>query len=243
VEREPIVRQLRRQSSWLGESYRYILTSNGITGRGRRPTALDIGCGPGFVMEGLSGLLDVRGLDSDPDMVGMCRVRGLTTIEGDANHLPFEDGSFDMVYCSFLLMWLERPAEALREMARVSRRWIVCLAEPDLGARIDHPEELGVVRDLAVEGLRRQGADPLVGRKLRALFREAALHAEVGCHSGVWSAERLRQEFEDEWAWVLGASEGAERKGLDAVKKAWRRAVDDGTIFQYNPIFYVVGEK
>ena len=42
-------------------------------------------------------------------------------ILGQAEHLPFEDGSFDAVTFTYLLRYVEDPAATLRELARVIR--------------------------------------------------------------------------------------------------------------------------
>ena len=68
--------------------------------------ALDVGCGPGLVMEELGDLFDMHGLDRDKGMVGICRDKGLMVVQGAAEGMPFEDNSFDVVYCSFLLLWV-----------------------------------------------------------------------------------------------------------------------------------------
>ena len=44
-----------------------------------------------------------------------------TFVEGDATKLPLPNDSFDVVTCQTVLMHLERPKEALREMIRVLR--------------------------------------------------------------------------------------------------------------------------
>jgi SAM-dependent methyltransferase len=179
----------------------------------------------------------------DSDMVTACNARGLEVREASAYDLPYEDGSFDIVYCTFLLMWLDEPGSALDEMARVSREWVLCLAEPDFGARIDHPEELHEVRDLVIKGFRNRGADPFMGRKLRELYLWAGLTAEVGIHAGVWDLDRLRQEFPDEWSYVERAAPGADQERMASLLEAWERALEMGTLLSFNPIFYALGRK
>ena len=53
----------------------------------------------------------------------------LTAVVADAENLPFEDDSFDLVYVHDGLHHLEHPSRALREMARVARR-VVSVTEP-----------------------------------------------------------------------------------------------------------------
>ncbi|MEO9005367.1 MAG: class I SAM-dependent methyltransferase [Ginsengibacter sp.] len=53
-------------------------------------------------------------------------------VEGDANQLPFEDNSFDVVTCQTLLIHLEHPEQVLLEMKRVVKKdGIVICAEPN----------------------------------------------------------------------------------------------------------------
>ncbi len=242
---DSLERQLRRQAVWLKDSYLWLLRTKVLPDLGSegRATALDVGCGPGFVMEIMREELTVSGVDLDSDMVTACASRGLDVREASVYELPHDDGSFDIVYCTFLLMWLDDPQGALSEMARVSRRWVLCLAEPDMGARIDHPEELAEARDLVVQGFRSRNADPMMGRRLRELFRWAGLPAEMGVHPGVWGIDRLRMEFPDEWDYVQRAAPDGDPGRMARLKEAWERALDAGVLFSFNPVFYALGRK
>jgi SAM-dependent methyltransferase len=242
---DSLPRQLRRQTEWLRESYLWLIRTKVLTdlGSDARVTALDVGCGPGFVMDTMRADLEVSGVDLDTDMVTACRSRGLDVREASAYDLPYGDGAFDIVFCTWLLMWLDNPQAAISEMARVSRRWVLCLAEPDMGSRIDHPEGLADVRDLVVAGFQERGADPLMGRKLRGLFRWAGLATEVGTHPGVWDVDRLRVEFTDEWDYVERAARGRDPERLARLKDVWLRSLDEGVLFSYNPVFYALGRK
>jgi glycosyltransferase involved in cell wall biosynthesis/SAM-dependent methyltransferase len=53
----------------------------------------------------------------------------ITVCVADAENLPFADATFDLVYVHDGLHHLERPDHALRDMARVARRW-VSITEP-----------------------------------------------------------------------------------------------------------------
>jgi len=71
----------------------------------------------------------VVGLDQSPEMLGSGRERvqraGLTDrielVEGLAESLPFEDGSFDALTFTYLLRYVDDPAATLAELARVVR--------------------------------------------------------------------------------------------------------------------------
>jgi SAM-dependent methyltransferase len=240
-------KQLSRQSLWLRESWLWLLRTKVLASRSPtdpdRLSALDVGCGPGFVMDILKAELDVVGVDIDTDMVSACTARGLDVAEASAYDLPHEDGSFDVVYCTFLLLWLDDPGQALGEMARVSRRHVLCLAEPDFGGRVDHPGELARVRDLLVEGFAARGIDPHMGRKLRELYTWVGVPCEVGVHPGVWDIERLRTEFEEEWGFVRFNARHGEPAEMERLRSVWEKALEMGTMLSYNPIFYALGRK
>jgi len=244
-DRKAMERQLQRQAGWLGESWLWLLRTKVLAGLPGRPKALDAGCGPGYVMEVLGNELEIEGIDNDPDMVEMCRVRGLNVTRADATQLPFGDGHFEIAYCSFLLLWARDPLTVLREMKRVSKGWVICLAEPDYGGRIDYPSELEGLKDLLAEGIRQEGGDPFIGRRLRALFREAGMECEMGIHPGVWDIARLREESGDEWKWVdfAAARTRADGKELDEAREVWREALGRGALFQFNPVFYALARK
>jgi len=230
--------QLERQAGWLAEHWLWLLVTAVLPSLPARPSALDVGSGPGVVAEALSSRLGVTCLDLDPAAVAGCRARGLPAVVGDAHRLPFADRSFDIVYCSFVLLWLPDPAQAVGEMLRVSRSWVLLLAEPDHGGRIDHPEALRPLRELVVDGLRGEGADPLMGRKLRALLSAHGRDAEVGIHPGRWDLQRAREEAEGEWRW-LEATAG----DLGELKKARDDALAAGTLFHHSPVFYALARK
>jgi 2-polyprenyl-3-methyl-5-hydroxy-6-metoxy-1,4-benzoquinol methylase len=86
---------------------------------------LDAGCGEGVVAGWLAAGLPgaaVTGVDAREDGLREFARRnpGLEVVPGDLYELPFADGSFDLVVTVEVLEHLDRPAEVLRELARVS---------------------------------------------------------------------------------------------------------------------------
>lgn len=86
---------------------------------------LDIACGTGVLTRELPAIVGDApapvGLDISPGMLEVAH-RLNPAIEwhqGDAEELPFEDGSFDRVLCQFGLMFFPDRVKALSEMARV----------------------------------------------------------------------------------------------------------------------------
>jgi SAM-dependent methyltransferase len=235
-------RQLTRQRSWLADSWTWLLKTRVLDpmGKGPRPTALDVGCGPGLVMELFSPIMDVQGLDIDPSAVRRCLERGQRAVEGRVEELPYADSSFDIVYCTYLLMWLPNPVAALREMVRVSRRWVLILAEPDHAGRITFPDKLTELDSCFPRALQGLGADPRMGRKLAGMLSVCGLRGEMGVHPGMWTIARPVKEARAEWESLVDVC-GDDT--MAALKPTWDAAARDGSLVQFTPTFYALARK
>ena len=92
---------------------------------GPRQTVLDVATGTGAVArELLRKGCTVVGLDQSPEMLAEARRRlpdDVTLIEGRAEQLPFPDATFDALTFTYLLRYVDDPAETLQELARVVR--------------------------------------------------------------------------------------------------------------------------
>lgn len=89
---------------------------------------LDVACGSGQVALRLARAgAQVTGLDIAPNLIAQARASaaeqniGIRFDEGDAEDLPYEDGSFDMVISIFGAMFAPRPDRVAAEMRRVCR--------------------------------------------------------------------------------------------------------------------------
>jgi len=210
----------------------------------RGMTALEVGCGPGLVMELFSPFLEVTGLDIDLEMVRQVKEKGMEAVLGDGQNLPFDDDSFDIVYCSFTMLWLPDQQKAMNEMARVARKCVVCLAEPDYGRRSCLPPEVARLDKALVRSLRAEGADPFTGRKLDRLMRRAGLQVDFGAHGGEWTGAQLRDEAEAEWNALSQAVHGfVDAETLIRTKTAWDAALANDTLVLINPMFHAIGWK
>ncbi len=91
---------------------------------------LECGCGTGLILERLKGFAkSAKGIDLSPGMLELAKSRGLDVCEGSVTELPFADESFD-VTCSYkVLAHVPDIGKALKEMARVTRKGGVILAE------------------------------------------------------------------------------------------------------------------
>jgi demethylmenaquinone methyltransferase/2-methoxy-6-polyprenyl-1,4-benzoquinol methylase len=91
---------------------------------------LDVATGTGMVAAELvkHGGCKVVGLDQSPEMLAAAHARlaarpelaaKVELLEGEAEHLPFEDSSFDAVTFTYLLRYVDNPQDTMRELARV----------------------------------------------------------------------------------------------------------------------------
>ena len=92
------------------------------------PLILDVGCGNGYFTYYLQELGQTIGLDYAAAMLAQNPVERL--LQASALNLPYQDTLFDLSFCSNLLHHMDNPVAAIREMSRVSRRYIV-ISEPN----------------------------------------------------------------------------------------------------------------
>ncbi len=94
-----------------------------------RSTVLEVAPGPGFFGIELAklGQYKITGLDISETFVRIARenaAREAVEVDfrhGDASHMPFENGAFDLVFCRGAIQNIRDPVKALGEMRRVLR--------------------------------------------------------------------------------------------------------------------------
>jgi SAM-dependent methyltransferase len=90
---------------------------------------LDVACGPGIITAALAGRAEaVTAFDATPEMLKKARQRcadaGLDNVlfeQGDAETMPFDDGTFDGVVNRLAIHHFSDPGRVLAEMVRVLR--------------------------------------------------------------------------------------------------------------------------
>jgi SAM-dependent methyltransferase len=231
--------QFLRQAQWTQAVRSQLYRRSGLL---RAERVLDVGCGTGAITEELARRTRgaVTGLDIDPRMVSYARQhgQGARYEQGDVLDLPYPDRHFDIVACHFLLLWVADPQRAVCEMARVTKRRgsVLICAEPDYGGRIDWPAL--PIRDWQIDGLRRQGADPLIGRRLRALLVAAGLQPDVGIVPSQWDIASLHAQSQAEWALLRRDVGGAvDAAALDEAEAHAQAAIESGMRLVFVPIF------
>jgi 2-polyprenyl-3-methyl-5-hydroxy-6-metoxy-1,4-benzoquinol methylase len=91
---------------------------------------LDAGCGEGITLNKLKKANVGRKLEGFDYLdraitIGKKLYPSLNLKQGDIYHIESPDNAYDVVICSEVLEHLERPEDALKELARVSRKYVV----------------------------------------------------------------------------------------------------------------------
>ena len=164
---------------------------------------------------------------------------------GDGHTLPYSSNAFDLSLCHFLLLWCNSPAQVLRQMIRVTKPagFVLALAEPDYGGRIDYPELLSRLGTEQTMALRQQGADPLMGRKLASHFHSAGLQSiESGVIGAQWQSSTTNSEFELEWLITNHDLHSfLDSTTLSSLHELEKTSRENGSRTLFIPTFYAIG--
>lgn len=177
-------------------------------------SAADVGCGVGhwsaLLYPHLAREARIVGIDREERHIAgfVERMRGVapafatvSSAQADATALPLPDNAFDMATCQTVLLHLQDPAAALREMLRITRPGgLVLCAEPNnMVARMPFDsvmDQVPVERLLRLTELiwryslgrarRGRGAEH-IGERLPGLFHELGLeHIQVWLSDKAW---------------------------------------------------------
>lgn len=177
-----------------------------LLGEKRFESVLDLGTGAGRMLEVLAPRAQrAVGLDVSPAMLNVARValdaaglRGVALRQGDAYAIPPDLSGFDLVVLHQVLHYLDDPARAIREAARVLNpggRLLVVDFAPHMeeSLRKDHAHRrLGFAEGELRQHISDAGLNPLDTTTLKPLKGEAAKLAV-----SLWLAQdtRLRGDF------------------------------------------------
>jgi ubiquinone/menaquinone biosynthesis C-methylase UbiE len=185
---------------------------------------LDVACGPGYVSAAAKRFGAVpTGIDFSEKMVGIAKgmFPGIRFRQGDAQDLPFEDGSFDRVLMNFGLLHVSRPEKACTEACRVLKRggkfgftvWagpernpgakivndaIEAYANLDVGLPAGPPKYLYGAPEECRQALKRAGFDgtsmSYETRTVEWHLPDAGYYFEAECNAGVRTAGILARQ-------------------------------------------------
>lgn len=218
---------------------------------------LDAGCGAGDVSMGLARLVGASGsvaaFDVDDIKIQLARQDAdgeqLGNVEFRTSSVDqFEDvAEYDLVYARFLLTHLRDPAGALRRLMRAAKAGgAVVVEDIDHSGVFSHPPSPALERFVGLYNrvVRARGADPEIGPRLPALFREVGLselhlsHTQPVFMDG--EAKRVHQITLENIASALLASSLATDAELEALARALDEFVErPDTIVSFPRIFQV----
>ena len=163
---------------------------------------LDIGCGSGTITTSLAKHMprgSITAVDISPDILTKAaehaEQQGVTNIvyqTANIYTLPFEDETFDVVHASMVLSHLDAPAEAYREMLRVTKSdgGVVANRESDLTMWSCYPEPpvLRRYHEVQVALMRASGGQVQAGPRLVSWAMEAGARREqITASFGTWT--------------------------------------------------------
>lgn len=234
------------QATWTASIREQLFDSIQIQGKDK---VLEVGSGTGVVSAEISQRFSLEsvGVDIDRAAVSFAHNNDPTSLylTGDGNNLPFQPAAFDVAVCHFLLLWVENPDKILAEMVRVTKPggWILALAEPDYGGRIDYPRELETIGQRQIQALLDQGANPYLGRTLSALFHSAQLtEIRTGLLGGEWQGSIDEDQLESEWETLAqDLSDLLPADEIERFRRIDHEAWEMGTRVLFVPTFYAIG--
>ena len=234
-----------QQSAWTNSLRNYLFQRSGLETARR---VLEVGCGTGAILDGLSTRAAIHGLDLEPGRLAEAHRHApqARLIRGDALSLPYANGVFEITFCHFLLLWVHEPLQALQEMKRVTCPGgsVLALAEPDYNARVDKPAVLEPLGHWQTEALQHQGADPGLGRRLAELFHQAGLRIiETGTLQTDGQPAFTPEERELEWAVMEADLAGSvPAKEIQRLKRLDESACERGQRVLSVPTYFAWGQ-
>lgn len=228
------VGRLEKQAEWTASfTFRFFDAAPGMR-------VLDLACGTGAMAWRLARAfpgITLVGLDLSPSQLSACRRNHpeVAVLRADGTRLPFADGTFDRVHCSWLLEHVPRPLAVLREVRRVlvPRTGACQFIEVDNWSMATRPL-LRDVHELLARlnaAQARAGGDPAIGARLHHLFAQAGFRRftvePIALH-GTQRDPRFLANFVDEFAEIfegLDESLGAEHHPLIARASRQLRAL------------------
>ena len=142
---------------------------------------LDCGCGPGTISVGLAKAIapgQLVGIDLDEQHIELARQHatdiGVSNVHfetANVYHIPYDDQSFDAVFCHAVLEHLEKPDTALAEIYRVLKpQGLFGIRTPDHDGNLLWPEHQGFIAamDFLKKMIASHGGDGSRGKQFRA---------------------------------------------------------------------------
>jgi ubiquinone/menaquinone biosynthesis C-methylase UbiE len=240
-----------------GQSTREACEARGLS-EGMR--VADIGCGAGQVScwfgERVGPAGAVTGLDVSADQLALGRERaarrGLDNVsfaEGSAYEPGLPAGAFDLAFCRFLLCHLQRPVDALAEMAALLRPGgVLVVQDMVISHMFTDPPTRAYSRfvELAAVLGEALGVDYDVGRRLFGMFRDLGLtELSATLHQPVFASGARKRLWEHTFLEAapsaVAAAIVAEDEFEDLAAEFAAIGEDDSTLVFQPPLLAVAG--
>lgn len=222
-----------------------------------KKNVLDVGCGTGAITLDLAELTNgtVTGIDSDPEKLKHAEellkdFSNVKLIEGNAEEMPFEDETFDLVVFNVVLIHIKDQQKAVSEMARVTEKDGIVLAtlEPDYEHFIEYPET--PLAEMWKDSVKELGADLSTGRKLKYLFTTAGLKTTIGIDGEteflmINDDKTFLDKYEKNF-WVnekIMKKNGWTEDQIKSFKEEHVEKIKKGLFFSFPVCFYAIGNK
>lgn len=190
-----------QQASWSRSAREYFIKKNRFE---KYPRILEVGCGTGAVLSEfeIGSILSV-GIDINrTHLLEAQKHADLQLVNANGYEMPFQEHCFDLVFCHYLLLWLEEPIRILTNMKQLLKPggWLCLFAEPDYSARIDYPGRLKELGSLQNRALASQGVHLETGRHLRSWLVQIGMDCiEYGILGGNWDSFFDEESWQMEW--------------------------------------------
>ena len=212
---------------------------------------LEIGCGTGAVLSDFASAdnISLHGLDINYQYCAIATrsSRSSIIVNADLYTTPYPAGSFDLVFCHYLFLWLAFPGLAMEEVFRILKPsgGFLIFAEPDYESRIDFPSEFASLGKEQTKSLVKQGVNPRIGRSLPSLASQAGF---IECKYGISGYETFAGElpmwWESEWQTIrYDLAETLLSNELDVLMEKDRKSWLNGSRVLWIPTFYLSCRK
>jgi ubiquinone/menaquinone biosynthesis C-methylase UbiE len=220
----------------------------------------DIGCGTGHVScwfgERVGPAGAVTGLDVSADQLAVGHERAarrglgnVSFVEGSAYEPGLPVGTFDLAFCRFLLCHLQRPADALAQMAALLRPGgVLVVQDMVMSAMFTDPPTHAYSRfvELAAQTGEALGVDYDVGRRLFGMFRDLGLtELSASVHQPAFASGARKRLWEHTFLEAapsaVAAEIVAEEEFEDLVAEFAAIGEDDSTLVLQPPLLAVAG--
>src|SRR3989344_5248458 len=110
--------------------WNFFQTLKGLVFKIQADSILDVGCGEGFTLNRLKENKigkRLEGIEYSKTAIelGKKSYPDIKITQGDIYNLSYKDNEFDLVLCTEVLEHLENPTKGLKELIRVSKKYLV----------------------------------------------------------------------------------------------------------------------